>query len=227
MELDELRGKHQNMLINPNPKTPIDFVFPILNDLIIDVSNSDSESVLEQVSKKQLILKELPIQDIQFIMVKIRETSYAKEYYLDLNCPHCEHTNKAALDLSSLEVFPRVDKLPEEEMKLPKEGIEFRYGHMNLAHLLKMAIEDENSDFIKEIITSTTSFLVKSLGDNNDVKPSDLEELRASDVNFIKDNAPKLAEIDLKVEHTCSSCKEDFESELPVLAADFLLHSRT
>ena len=34
VKLDEIRGKHQNMLVNPNPKTPIDYIEPILIDLI-------------------------------------------------------------------------------------------------------------------------------------------------------------------------------------------------
>lgn len=227
VEIDEIRGKHQNMLVNPNPKTPIDFVEPILTDLIIDLTNSDSESALTEVGKKDLILHKLPIQDIQFMMVKIREVSYDSTYHMNLICTHCEANNNAKLDLSSLEVFPRKDKIQESEMVLPKEKIEFRYGHMSLGHLLKMAVEDGADEFTKQMMTSLTSFMLKSLGDKSEVKAADLDDLRGSDLDYIRDNMPELADIDMKVEHTCSSCGEDFNQELPVLAADFLLHMRT
>jgi hypothetical protein len=227
--LDEIRGKHQNMLVNPNPKTPIDFIEPILSDLILDLTDSISESILPQVSKKDLILHKLPIQDIQFILIKIRETSYGPDYLMHLNCTHCEAKNNAKLDLSTLSIAPRKDKISVEEMITPKDQTPFTYGHMSLAHLLKMAIQDGKSDFTKEMLTSLTAFMLNSLGDNKSVKPSDLDNLRGSDLNYIRDNTPELSEIDMKVEHTCSNpeCGKDFEQELPALAADFLLHMRT
>jgi hypothetical protein len=225
--LDEIRGKHQNMLVNPNPKSPIDFIEPILSDLILDLTDTISESILPHVSKKDLILHKLPIQDIQFILIKIRETSYGPDYMMHLNCTHCEAKNNAKLDLSKLVVSERKDKISEAEMKLPKDGTDFRYGHMSLAHLLKMAIQDGKSDFTKEMLTSLTAFMLQSLGSNLSVKPSDLDDLKGSDLNYIRDNMPELSEIDMKVEHTCSSCSKDFQQELPALAADFLLHMRT
>lgn len=228
--LDEIRGKHQNMLVNPNPKTPIDFIEPILSDLILDLTDSASASILSaQVSKKDLVLNKLPIQDIQFILIKIRETSYGKDYLMHLNCTHCDAKNNAKLDLSTLTVSSRQDKLTEAEMILPKEQIDFRYGHMNLAHLLKMAVAEGQTDFTKQMLTSLTSFMLSKLGDKTSITPSDLDNLRGSDLNFIRDNAPVLPEIDMKVEHTCSNpdCGKDFEQELPALAADFLLHTRT
>jgi len=227
VEIDELRGKHQNMLVNPSPKTPIDFVLPILTDLVIDITNAGGESVMSELDKKSVLLHKLPIQDVQFIMTKVREVSYGKDYMMKLKCPHCSASNNAKLDLSTLEVFPRKDSLAEDKMILPKDGLEFRYGHMSLSNLLKMATEDESADFMKHIVTATTSFMLSKLGDSTEVKPSDLDELKATDIDFLKDNIPELASIDLKVEHTCTSCSEDFEQELPVLAADFLLHSRT
>lgn len=227
VELDEIRGRHQDILINPKSVTPIDFIKPILEDVIIDVTDGEEQSIIEQVSKKELILKRLPIQDIQFLLVKLRETTYGKDYMMDMKCTHCEADNKAKLDLSTLEVFKRVDKLEESKMILPKEGIEFRYGFMTLADLLKIAADKDESEFLEKVATSTISYLLASLGDNTQVTPKDIDDLRALDLEFIKDNAPELATIDLKVEHTCTSCKKDFEQELPALAADFLLLSRT
>lgn len=225
--IDELRGKHQNMLVNPSPKTPIDFVLPILSDLVLDITDSGEESVLKETDKKTLILHKLSIQDIQFIMAKVREVSYGPEYFMSLTCSHCEAENKARLDLSTLQVFPRKDTLTEDQMKLPKEKLEFRYGHMSLSNLLKMVTEDDSVDFMKHIITATTSFMLSKLGESTKVNPSDLDNLRATDIDYIKDNIPELAFLDTKVEHTCTACEKDFEQELPVLAADFLLRSRT
>lgn len=227
IEIDEIRGKHQNMLVNPSPKTPIDFVQPILEDLILDLSNSDSESALEHVSKKDLLLHKLPIQDIQFMLIKVREVTYGPDYLMKLECTHCSAPNDARLDLSSLEVFKRKDKIEQKDMILPKEKIEFRYGHLSLGHLLKMAVEEGTDEFTKTMMTSLTAFMLSSLGDNKKVKPQDLDELRGSDLDYIRDNMPTLPEVDMKVEHTCKKCEKDFEQELPVLAADFLLHTRT
>ena len=227
IELDEIRGKHQNMLVNPSPKTPIDFIEPILSDLILDLTNSDSESIFPQVTKKHLILHSLPIQDIQFILIKVRETSYGKDYLMHLNCTHCEAKNNAKLDLATLTVSARQDKIAEADMVLPKEQLEFRYKPMNLSVLLKMAMQDGQSDFTKSMLTSLTSFMLERLGENSNVTPESLENLRGSDLNYIRDNMPILPEIDMKVEHTCSACGKDFEQELPALAADFLLLTRT
>ncbi len=228
VKLDEIRGKHQNMLVNPNPKTPIDYIEPILIDLILDLVNEDSESILDQqITKKQLVLNLLPIQDIQFIMVKVREISYGKDYLMHLNCTHCNAKNSAKLDLSTLAVSARVDKITEAEMVLPKDGLKFRYKSMSLATLLKMAIQDEKSEFTKTMLTSLTSYMLEYLGENRKVTPADLDDLKGSDLNYIRDNIPTLPEIDMKVEHNCVNCKEDFEQELPVLAADFLLLTRT
>lgn len=228
VKLDEIRGKHQNMLVNPNPKTPIDYIEPILIDLILDLVNEDSESILDQqITKKQLVLNLLPIQDIQFIMIKVREISYGKDYLMHLNCTHCNAKNSAKLDLSTLTVSARVDKITEAEMILPKDGLKFRYKSMSLATLLKMAIQDEKSEFTKTMLTSLTSYMLEYLGENRKVTPTDLDDLKGSDLNYIRDNIPTLPEIDMKVEHNCVNCKEDFEQELPVLAADFLLLTRT
>lgn len=227
VQLDEIRGKHQNMLVNPNPKTPIDFIEPILTDLILDVHNSDSESIFPAISRKDLVLNKLPIQDIQFLLIKIREISYDKNYHMKLNCTHCNAENNARLDLSTLAVTPRKDKIQPAEMILPKDQIAYEYGHMSLGHLIKLAIQDDKNEITKEMLTSLTSFMLARLGDNTKVQPSDLDNLKGSDLNFIRDNAPELAQIDMEVEHTCSACGKDFKQELPVMAADFLLHMRT
>lgn len=227
IELDEIRGRHQNMLINPSPKTPIDYMEPLITDLIIDLVNSDSESILQHVSKKDLVLHKLPIQDIQFILIKIREVSYGPEYLMTLSCTHCQAINSAKLDISTLQVFPRKDKISESDMVLPKDKLEFRYKHLSLGNLLKMAIQDGEDEFTKSMLTSLTSFMLERIGDNSKIKPSDLDDLRGSDLDYIRDNVPELSEVDMKVEHNCTSCKQDFEAELPVLSADFLLRSRT
>lgn len=229
VELDEIRGRHQDMLADPTVKTPIDHIEPLLKDLMLDITNSESESLLEKENKKQLILRKLPIQDIQFLMAKVREVTYGPDYLLKLKCTHCEADNNAKLDLSSLEVFPRKDKISEKDMVLPKEGISFSYGYMNLSHLLKMAVEEGTEGFTKSMLTSLTSYMLSSLGDKKEVKSSDLGDLRGSDLDYIRDNMPELAELDLKVQHICTNkdCGKEFEQELPVLAADFLLPSRT
>lgn len=227
VELDEIRGKHQNMLVNPNPKTPIDHIEPILSDLILDLHTVESESIFPAISRKDLVLNKLPIQDIQFLLIKVREISYDKQYHMKLECNHCKAENNAKLDLSTLAVFPRKDKIQPAEQILPKEQIPFGYGHMSLSHLVKLALQDEKSDFMKEMTTSLTSYMLTNLGDNAKVQPSDLDNLKGSDLNYIRDNAPELAQIDMEVEHTCSSCGKDFKQELPVMAADFLLHMRT
>lgn len=227
VEIDEIRGKHQNMLVNPSPKTPIDFLEPILQDIILDLTDTSSESILSQVSKKDLILHKLPIQDIQFILIKLREISYGADYLMKLNCTHCDAVNNAKLDLSALTISERVDKIAEDKMFLPKDKTPFKYRPLSLVHLLKMAVQDGQTDFTKEMLTCLTSYMLESLGDNHNVQPRDLEDLKGSDLNYIRDNVPTLPEIDMKVEHTCGSCGKDFEQELPVLAADFLLHTRT
>ena len=108
LELEELTGKQQNYLINTKYKSHIQHIQPILNDLVVDIKSEDGESLLSEIKKEDIILKTLPIEDIQFILVKLREISYGSQYYFDkaqCKCPHCEKSGNYKLELDSLEII--------------------------------------------------------------------------------------------------------------------------
>lgn len=229
IELNEITGEEQDILANPRPKTPFDYIEPVFSNVIVDITDSDMNSVSAKAVKRDVILHHLPIQDIQFILIKLREISYGNLFTMDIECEHCHKQNMAGLKLDELEVFPRKDKIDEDKLILPKDNIPFRYKHLSLANLLKMNFEDEDSQFMKSLKTSVTSFRVASLGDKKDISSKDIKKLKAMDIEFIEENAPDLAEPDMKVEHTCKHCGKDFEVDISsrVLVADFLLRSRT
>lgn len=229
IELDEIRGRHQNILVNPKAKTPFDYIQPILTDVIKDITDIQSNSVLSKVTTRDLVLHHLPIQDLQFILIKLREVSYGNDFMLDLECTHCKAMNAAKLDLSSLAVIPRKDKVEEDQAILPKAKLAIKYKHMSLSNLLQMNFEDEDSQFMKTLKTSIAAFRIASLGDKTNITSKDIEDLPALDLEYIEENAPDLAEPDMKIEHTCKACDKDFESDIStrILAADFLYHSRT
>lgn len=225
--LEEMTGKQQNALIIAKPKTAVDHIEPVLKDLIIDIRTDDEESITQKHSIQATLLHLLPIQDIQFILVKLREITFDADYYLDLTCPNCNHVNKAKLLLSDLEIKPSKFKLEPSAHILPKSNLPFTYKPLSLQELKRNSTVSDEKRITENLITELTSSLLGSLGDNQNVTAAQVSDLKAKDIQFIQQNAPEYARIDTDIEHECSKCGQEFKSELPALAADFLLPSRT
>lgn len=228
IQLEEICGKQQNYLINPSPRTAVDHIEPLLKDLLVDIRTENSESIKDHFSMEKVISHQLPIQDIQFIMVKLREITYDSTYLMTLQCPHCNHINNTKIDLSTLEIIPGHIKKSPEECITPKKKLSYKYRPLFLADLRKTSTISNVGKLEKNMMTELASLLLENLGDKSPVVAGDLDALPGKDIEFIMNNGPDRPQIDQKVITACSNpeCGKDFEQELPALAADFLLPSR-
>jgi len=201
--LDEITGKQQDYLVNTKYKSPVDHIEHLLMDLLKDLRDDSNTSIFPQVDKKHLITKLLQIEDIQALMIKLREISFGEDYFFDsLKCPHCGAKNHAKLMLNHLELKPANLKLDVERV-LPKSGMSFDYKPMHLSDLKR--IGSTQDQLLNNHVTETMLTIVKRLGDNESIKASDVQSLKALDNKFIAENAPTYAYLDNSITHECTS----------------------
>lgn len=221
--LEELTGKQQNYLVNTKYKSPVDHVERLLIDLLIDLRDESNTSILNHVTKQHLVTHTMQIEDIQFLLIKLREISFGERYFFDrLQCSHCGAKNSAELNLAKLEVIHH-DKPEKHIHVLPKSGLEIEYKPMNLSEL--KAIGADTDKVMNNHVTEAYLTILKRLGDKSP-SASDIESLKALDTQEIALHAPKYSYLDNKVSHTCSSCKKDFDFDLEEMSANFFVLSR-
>lgn len=223
--LNEITGKQQNYLVNTKYKSPVDHIEHLLFDLLSDLKDDNNTSILSKVDKRHLITKLMQIQDIQVLLIKLREISFGDDYYFDtLKCPHCEAKNSAVVKLSSLEIktYPMPEKLIH---MLPRSKKEIEYKPMNLSDLKRLGADQDR--LMNNHVTETMITILKRVGEVTELKASDVESLPALDNKYIADNAPVYAHIDDTITHECASCHTDFDFNLGELSSDFFALSRT
>lgn len=221
--LDELTGKQQNYLINTKYKSPVDHIERLLVDLFLDLRDSSNKSILSSMDKQHLILNVLSLQDIQFLLIKLREISFGGRYFFDkLECTHCKSKNSAEIKLDSLQVIQE-PKTPSHQLTLPKSGMSIEYKPLSLSELKSYGSDSER--LLNNHVTEACVSILAKLGDKRP-SASDIEVLKAKDTQYIIDNAPKYDYLDNKITHTCTSCSKDFDFELGELHPDFFDLSR-
>ena len=223
--IDELRGKQQNYLADQELVVGnIGHVPKILEDMILSVRTKDG---LEwKGSIKDLVWK-LPSGDLEAILIKIRENTFGTRFYFETQCTKCGHNNKnLRLNLNEL----KITKLPIEELLdnkkrtvlLPKSQIEVELKPLHLKDLfdsIKITREKPHS-----IVTAFLRLAVKRLGDKTNIEESDIENLPLTDLTFLNKEAEKIkleGNIDTTIEHTCSKCNQEFQSQLNCFEASF------
>jgi hypothetical protein len=223
--LDEITGKQQDYLVNTKYKSPVDHVERILMDLLKDLRDESNNSIFPQVDKLHLITKLMQIEDIQALMIKLREISFGEDFFFDkLECPHCRAKNSARLNLSTLEL--KLAPVKEaKELVLPKAGVSFEYKPMNLSDLKR--IGSSQDQLLNNHVTETMLTILKRIGDKENITANDVQSLKVMDNEFIAKNAPTYSHLDNQITHTCSSCNTDFDFDLGELTSDFFALSRT
>jgi hypothetical protein len=223
--LNEITGKQQNYLVNTKYKSPVDHIEHLLFDLLVDLKDDNNTSILPKVDKRHLITKLMQVEDIQLLLIKLRETSFGDDYYFEsLKCPHCGAKNNASLKLSTLEIkrYPKPEKTVH---MLPKSKLEIEYKAMNLSDLKRLGSDQER--LMNNHVTETMLTILKRLGDKYELTATDVEDLPALDNKFIAENAPAQDHVDDTITHECTSCKTDFDFNLGEMTPDFFALSRT
>lgn len=216
--LEEMTGKQQNYLINTEYKSPIEHVEPVLSELITKVETEEGEEIQEK--KSHVVKHLLTIEDLQFILVKLRLVTFGKYFESKQECSHCKAENNCSIDLEVLEVLP-----PEEDkpllLKLPKLQEQVEFKPLTFSDLKKYSTDPKR--LMNKATTSTAAMIVKRIGDNENVKEEDIEKLKALDIRTIQREAPQYNHIDIHFDHKCHSCEKDFDYDLEVISSDFLL----
>jgi hypothetical protein len=224
VQLDELTGKQQNYLINTKYKTPLDHLEPLLSDLILKIQTEDGQ---ELTAPKLHIIKDLlSLDDLTFILVKLREITFGEQFFFNkAECPHCK--SKQAKDvvvfLDKLEIIESKKK-PQEDLKLPKSGLQIKYKPLTLGVLKSYAGDQDR--LLNSAFTATMSMILAQLGDKTTVTEKDVEPLKAKDISFIEDNAPTYNKLDTEIVHECTECGKDFNLDMGVLSSDFFVRTR-
>lgn len=227
-EVDELRGKQQNYLVNRELVIGnIGHIPKILEDLVLSLQTKEG---LVWKGKMPEAVQKLSSGDIETLLIKIRENTFGPRYYFEAECPHCESINRnLRLDLNSLEIaeFSLEERIQPKVFVLPKSGKEIELKPLYLKDLfevIKITTKKQDS-----LITSLATVSIKRLGDKNNITEKDVESLSAMDLIFIKEKVEETrleGSIDTSIETTCKSCDKDFTSKLNCYEPSFFDHTR-
>lgn len=215
VEVDEIRGKQQNYLVDKNLLENLGHVPKILEDLV--KSFQTEQGLHWKGSIKEAIWK-ITIGDIETILVKIRENTYGPKLYHEGTCEHCNHVNKNILtELDKLEVTTTSfeELVKSKIVVLPKSKLEVEFKLSSLRTLFDVfKIAKEKPD---KFVTETLALSIKRIGNNEKSVSEMIEELPASDITFLGKEHDKLVDegsIDTNIEIECIKCKKDFSIKL-------------
>jgi len=229
-EIDELKGKQQNYLVDESLVIGnIGHVQKILEDLVLSFQN---EQGLRWKGKISSGIQRLPVEDLEVILIRIREKTFGPEYFLSAKCDKCgSEIKNLKLDLSKLEV----DKLSLDEMMepkvvhLPKMDIEIELGPLRLKELLESLklIKDKKDS----LITGFLKLSMRRMGEKTNITNADIEKIPASDIYYLNKEAKNIklmGNIDTNIQVKCTNkkCKQEFEFKLNPFDPDFFDPSR-
>jgi hypothetical protein len=226
VKINEIRGKQQNYLVDADLTTDnFGHVSKILSELVTDYQTKKGFPLKDADPSE--ILWELPTEDIEVMLIKIREATYGPNYAMPTVCMHCGKQQFKSVKLDKLEI----KKLPNKKkrtktIKLPKSGVEAEIKLLYLKDLfdLHAALKDKKNT----LFTATTVLSVARLGDNTAVTEADLGELPVTDVQLIEETYMKMrGSIDLMITSTCDECKQDYDNPLGVMDPLFFAQSQT
>lgn len=215
--LKEMTGRQQDYLINTKYKSPIEHIEPIFSDLIDKIETEDGEELKEK--KQHIVRSLLPLDDIIYLIAKLREITFDDKMIIDAECSHCSNKQSLQFNISSLEIIePETPK--NRVITLPKSGLEVTYRPLYYEALKQYSSNRDR--MLNSATTSTIAMLVEKLGDKDNPNEEDIKNLTAKDINYIRDNAPEYNKLDTTITSTCNKCEKDFDHELEVLSSDFL-----
>jgi hypothetical protein len=225
VRIEEIKGKQQNYLMDAELTVDnFGHVPKIVGELAVDYQTKGGQPA--DIDPKKAVWL-LPTEDIEVILLKIREATYGEVFAMPTACAHCNAQQTKRIDLDKLEIKSlKKKKQRTKVIKLPKTGIEAEVKLLYLKDLFAMyeAIKDKGST----LFTATNVLSVARLGDKSPVTEEDLEAIAITDLQLIVETYMALrGSIDLMITHECDSCKKDFETPLPVMDPLFFVQSET
>lgn len=224
VNIKEITGKQQNYLVDMDLVVEsIGHVPKLLEDLTCDYMTADGLPL--ELPVKDAIWK-LAVEDIEFILIKMREATYGPAFAMPVTCPHCSTTQTKKIDLDTIEAAMLKDKNKRTmDVELPKSKITAVVKLMYLKDLFDLyaMMREEKST----LYTSTMKLSVAKLGDKEDVTKEDLENLPITDLQKIEEAWKALrGSVDTIINHDCDSCKQEFDTPLPMTDPSFFAQSQ-
>ena len=224
VELDELRGKQQNYLVNVElVVNNIGHIPKILEDMILSLQ---TENGLKWQGKNSDLIWKLCSADIETILIKIRENTYGPRFYHEATCSHCQTVNKnLRLDLDKLEVkYVSVeDMIKPKVFTLPKSKVEVELKPIYLKDLFDV-IKMTSSKKVDNLVTAMIATSLKRIGTKSPITYKDVDEISMKDIMHIEKTMDKVrveGSIDTDIEVECSECKKDFKAKLNLFDPSF------
>jgi len=221
----ELTGRQQNYLIDMElVADSLGHVPKLLEELTIDYQTREGKP-LGLPSSEAIYL--LPSEDVECLLLKIREVTYGAAYAIPVRCPHCTKQQMKQVKLDAIEMTKLPDKTVRTKViKLPRTAMDAEIKLLYLKDLFNLykALKDNP----KKLYTGTLYLSLKRLGDKEQVKEEDLLDLPVADLAAIEDAFSELrGSVDTLLTHECDDCEKEFDTPLPVMDPSFFVQSRT
>jgi len=225
VRIKELTGRQQNYLVDMElVADSLGHVPKLLEDLTADYQTA--EGLPLDMPVKEAIWR-LSSEDVEFILLKIREATYGPVMALPVACPHCGLQQTNRIDLDKLEVVQLSDKtVRTKKVELPKseQTAEVKLLYLRDLFSLYKVLRDGS----KQLYTGTLTLSVAKLGEKDEITEDDLLDLPVSDLQKIEEAFTALrGSLDTTITHECSGCKQDFDTPLPVMDPSFFVQSQT
>jgi len=225
VRIKELTGKQQNYLMDFDlAGDTLGHIPKMVKDLAVEYQTKDGQ--MAEI-KPEEALDLLTTDDIEVILVKIREATFGKMLAMQVTCPMCGKQQTVSLDLSKLKIKKLKNKKKRTAkitLKKSKKQVVVRMLGLQQLFDLNKAIRESN----KEFYTTTVALSIQEIDGKVDVVAEDIEEIPLTDLQQVDKAFDKIrGSIDNKVQHDCEACKFEFETPLPVVEPAFFAPSQT
>jgi len=221
----ELTGKQQNYLVDMElVSNNMGHVPKLLEDLTENFQTKEGMPL--GISSKDAVWM-LTSEDVEHILIKIRENTYGPVLGLPVACLHCSKQQVKKIDLDKLEVSALADKaVRTKEVELIKSHKKVTVKLLYLKDLFKLYESLRKNP--ETLYTSSLYLSVQAIDEKTVLKPSDLDDLPITDLQQIEQAFSDLrASVDTTIINECDECGKEFNTALPVMDPTFFVPPQT
>lgn len=221
MALPKLNNTPKYDLVIPSTKKPVKFRPYLVKEekiLLLAMETKDASQTLNAVLNTivacvddKIDPNSLTTFDIEYMFVKIRSKSVGETSNIGVNCSECNHANKVAVDLQSIEI-----DVPKTEFMIPLTDyitVEMTYPHFSdMASNKKLTNSTSPTEQTFEMIIS----VMKAIHTNEeridlkDVAHKEIEEfiesMTADQLQKIREFVETIPKLAHDVEFNCVQC---------------------
>lgn len=220
-----LTGRQQNYLIDMDLVAGnIGHLPKLLEDLAVQYQTA--EGLPLNMPSKDAIWQ-IPSEDVELILLKIREATFGSVYALPTVCPHCSKQQMKRIDLDKLDIAKLKDKrVRTKVLALPMSNKEVEVKLIYLKDLFTLF--KNFSEKKSSLFTATLAVSVKRIDTKEGITDDDLLDIPAPDLDLIEKAYMELrAELDTSITNECDGCEKEYTSRLPVTDPSFFIQSTT